>query len=145
MCALLSTMFLFYESATFMKFNKKCKFCNFICETFELRTIEQHHPYFQLSWTPHHHFQSHKNSIADVAVRKRHQQLDEIRIVFTRTSFKSCFKKALSCNIRPGHFTQSISHSISLRTCYKCSHFTQRTLAWNAYVTGRKTTLLIPV
>ena len=29
--------------------------------------------------------------IADVAVTKRHQRLDEIRIFFTRTSFKNCF------------------------------------------------------
>ena len=29
--------------------------------------------------------------IADVAVTKRHQQLDEIRIIFTRLSSKSCF------------------------------------------------------
>ena len=30
--------------------------------------------------------------IADVAVTKRHQRLDEISIDFTRTSFKSCFQ-----------------------------------------------------
>ena len=33
-------------------------------------------------------------AIADVAVTKRHQRLDEIRIIFTRTSFKSCFQKS---------------------------------------------------
>ena len=32
--------------------------------------------------------------IADVAVRKRHQRLDESRIIFTCTSFKSCFHKS---------------------------------------------------
>ena len=32
--------------------------------------------------------------IADVAVTKRHQRLDEIRITFTRTLFKSCFLKS---------------------------------------------------
>ena len=32
--------------------------------------------------------------IADVAVRKRHQRLGEIRIIFTRTSSKTCFQKS---------------------------------------------------
>ena len=31
--------------------------------------------------------------IADVAATKHHQQRDEIRIIFTRTSSKSCFRK----------------------------------------------------
>ena len=34
------------------------------------------------------------NEIADVAVTKRHQRLNEIRIIFIRTSFKSCFQKS---------------------------------------------------
>ena len=36
--------------------------------------------------------------IADVAVTKRHQTLDEIRIIFTHTSSKSYFQKSLSYN-----------------------------------------------
>ena len=39
-----------------MKFNKKCKFRHFIGQTYELRTVEQHHPYFHPSWMPPHHF-----------------------------------------------------------------------------------------
>ena len=34
-------------------------------------------------------------SIADVAVTKRHQRRDEIRIIFTLTSSKSCFQKKI--------------------------------------------------
>ena len=57
------------------------------------------------------HFRDSKRAlrddpIADVAVSKRHQRLDQSRIIFTRTSFKRYFQ-ALSCNIRPQHFTQS--------------------------------------
>ena len=83
--------------------------------------------------------------IADVAVRKPHPRLDEIRIIFTRTSSKTCFQKTLSCNIHPRHLTQFSSHSICWRACYKYTHFTQHTLGRNAYVTDRKTTLLIQV
>ena len=44
---------------------------------------------------------------------------------------KLSFKKTLSCNIRPRHFTQSSSHSIRLRACYKYARFTQHTLVRN--------------
>ena len=42
--------------ATFMKFNKKCQFCHFIRQDFELRIIEQRHTYFHPSWTAPYHF-----------------------------------------------------------------------------------------
>ena len=56
---------------------------------------------------------------------------------------KPVFKKALSCNIPPRHLTQSCSHNIHLRAYSKGARFTQHTLVRNAYVTNRKTTLLI--
>ena len=51
---------------------------------------------------------------------------------------KVVFKKALSCNIRPRHLTQSSSHSICLRTYYNCVRFTQHRLVWNVCVLAEK-------
>ena len=45
--------------------------------------------------------------------------MDEFRIIFTRTSSKSCFQKKLChANIRLRHLTLSISHSIRLCACF---------------------------
>ena len=81
---------------------------------------------------------------------KHHQKMGEIRIIFPPTSSKGCLKKKkqLSCKIHPWHITQSSSHSIRLRSCYKC--FTQYTfvsnrtlqtekqLFWFQYSAGKK-------
>ena len=74
--------------------------------------------------------------IADVVVRKRHQQLDEIRIIFIRTSSKTCLKKTLSCHIHPRHFTQSSSHSIRLLEMRTLP--TEKLLCWFKYCAGKK-------
>ena len=67
-------------------------------------------------------------AIADVVVRKCHQRLDKLRIIFTCTSSKSCFQKTQSCNVRPWHLTQSSLHSIHLRAWYKCDSHSIRLL-----------------
>ena len=86
------------------------------------------------------------SSIADVAVRKHHQQLDEVRITFTRTLSKSCLKKQQLC-----HATYTVNTQRNpVSTAYACAltknaRISQDTLSINACVTDRKTTLLIPV
>ena len=72
--------------------------------------------------------------IADVAVTQCHQRRDEIRIIFTRTSSKSCFLKKLSCNIYALDTSHFSLHSTRLRACYKyvpftwfrCAHYRQK-------------------
>ena len=77
--------------------------------------------------------------IADVAVMKRHQRLDEIRIIFTLTSFKSCFQKSSIMQCMPSTlYAIHIAHHICLRACYKCASYTQHTLVWNVCVLAEK-------
>ena len=65
------------------------------------------------------------SSIVDVAVMKCHQRLGEISIIFTHISSKCCFQKNFVMQyIHPRHLTQSTSHSLHLRTCYRYSRFT---------------------
>ena len=55
--------------------------------------------------------------IPDVAVTKRHQRRDEIRIFFTRTSSKSCTPSTLNATLFAQHtlaINTCISHSIRL-------------------------------
>ena len=47
--------------ASFIKFNKKSIFQNFISRNLELRTVKQRHPYFHPSRTPPHHFRPRTN------------------------------------------------------------------------------------
>ena len=82
-------------------------------------------------------------TIADVAVTKRHQRRDEIRIMFTRTSSKSC--------------SQTNCHAIYTPSTLNVIQFAQHTLAINTPVLHsirlleigmfptEKTTFLIPV
>ena len=61
-------------------------------------------------------------SIADVAARTRHPQLDGIRTIFTCTSFKSCFQKSCHAIYMPSTL------NVVQFTAYAC------TLAINARV-----------
>ena len=70
-------------------------------------------------------------TIANVAVMIRHQRLDEIRIIFNRILFKSCFQKSSIMQCTP-----STLNAIQVA---------QHTLVRNACVLAEKTTLLIPV
>ena len=76
------------------------------------------------------HFLGLKGPIADVAVTKRHQRLHEIMLILTALHSKVVFKKAvmMQYTVRLRHLTQSSSHSIRLRACYKCVRFTKHTL-----------------
>ena len=47
--------------ATFIKFNKKSIFQNFISRNLELRTVKQRHTYFHPSQMPPHHFRPRTN------------------------------------------------------------------------------------
>ena len=76
--------------------------------------------------------------IADVAVTKRHQRLDKIWIIFTRTSSRKSaklFSRKLCHAIRPPRLMQCSLHSIRFRACYRCARFIQHTLVINACVT----------
>ena len=46
----------FLTKGSLMKYNKKPKIWGFIKQTFEVRTVEQRHPYCHPSGTPPHHF-----------------------------------------------------------------------------------------
>ena len=80
--------------------------------------------------------------IADVAARKCHQWLEEIKIILTHTSSRKSdklfSKRVLSRNICPRHLTQYRSHSILLRTCFKRARFKQHKLVINACIIDRK-------
>ena len=88
--------------------------------------------------------------IADVAATKRHQRLDKIRIIFTCTSFKSCFQKSSVMQFTPLtlYKIQFAQHTIArllwMRTfyttyaCMKCMHTGRKQLCWFQYNVGKK-------